>query len=235
MSPREMQIAFQDYFERSGVDLDITSTELFRELNESQDDVVERYFTQFERDNVVTAVLEPLVDRKELQPSGQGVSSVANVVVDVVDLPADFRYLLGLAAKIEYVKGGYGSVTGTSPRVIDDGDKISLTRVCRLAQHDDINRLMADPFTRSTWKEPLAVVADDKIRVYCDTEFVVSDIVLDYLKDPDTIALADPSGSPAAVSSELPEFLHREIVDVAVERHLNRASTVRSTNNQPSS
>lgn len=245
MTPRQMQIAFQDAFERAELDLDITSTELFKELNDAQDVLVSRLFKEFEKDNMVSAGIAPFIVRNAaISTVNTGVTGLAGFSVDRGTLPADFRFFVALRAGVEWVYGGYTAtaISGEldSPpynRTIDagNGDNI-VSRVvpCRISQQDDLYRLLQDPFNTTLFRSPLAVLHDAYIDVFADNStFVTPTLYLDYVKVPDTISLTGGGeGGLDPVPSEFPEHLHRELVDLAVERYLQRVTTVRSTANQ---
>lgn len=231
MTARQMQIAFQDAFERSGLELNLTSTELFNELNDAQDVIVAQLFAQFETTNQISAALAPLVIRNlEIETDYPGVDTFSGYTIDRASLPSDFRFFISLISKVEWVFGGYSGTTvdGGSNRTVDDVGKNTSYRLTKISQQDDIYRMLADPFNKPDFKGPIAVLHDSFIDVYSDdSTFVVPNVYLDYLKDPDQISITG-SGTP----SELPDELHRQIVDTAVERYLQRITGVRSTTTQ---
>jgi len=232
MTARQMQIAFQDAFERSGLELNLTSTELFKELNDAQDIIVAELFSQFEATNQVSAALAPLVIRNlEIETDYPGVNTISGYTIDRANLPSNFRFFISLTSKVEWVYGGYSGTTvdsGTNNRTVDDVGKDTSYRFTGISQQDDIYRMLADPFNRPNFRGPVAVLHDSFIDVYSDNStFVVPNVYLDYLKDPDQISITG-AGTP----SELPDELHRQIVDTAVERYLQRVTGVRSTTTQ---
>lgn len=225
MSPLDMQIAFQDAFFRTGIPLEITSSEMFREMNEAQDDIVSQAYQRFEKDLIVTSTLMPLVVRNaELIPTVSTDSVIDGYTVDRITLPADFRYFISVAAKTEWVYGGYSGVTGTNPRSVDDVGKVIKVRGVRIVQQDDIDRVLQDPFSKPLYRSPVAVIHDSYIDFYTDnSSFVVSAGYLTYIKDPNVISLDGGAGG-SAVPSELPEHAHRDIVDLAIANFLSRVS-----------
>ena len=231
MTAREMQIAFQDAFERSGLDLNITSTELFKELNDAQDQIVAQNYQEFEKNNQISAALAPLVVRNSsVTTTYPGVATLEGFTVDRGALPADFRFFIALRAGVEWMYGGYSGVTvdgGTSNRTVDDVTKVTRVTPVKIIQQDDLYQILQDPFNKPLFRVPVAVVHDAYVDVYADdSTFAVPTVYLDYLKNPDEISLTGPT------PSELPEHLHRQIVDTAVERYLRRVTTVRQTTNE---
>lgn len=231
MTARQMQIAFQDSFERAGLELNITSTELFKELNDAQDQIVSQLFNQFEQSNQVSAALAPLVVRNTaINTAYPVVDTLDGFDVDRATLPADFRFLIALRAKVEWVFGGYSGTVldGSQNRTVINLDKVTTKRACRISQQDDLYTLLEDPFNKPIFRDPIAVVHDTYIDVFTnDSTFTVPAVYLDYLKDPDQITITGGD-----TPSELPDDLHRQIVDTAVERYLQRTTTVRSTTNK---
>jgi hypothetical protein len=230
MTARQMQIAFQDAFERADLDLTITSTELFKELNDAQDLIVAQLFQDFEMNNQISAALAPLVVRNAsittTYPSAQALDGFT---IDRAALPGAFRFFIAARARVEYKYGGYSGVTldGGLNRTVDDVSKSTLTVPVRISQQDDIYRLLQDPFNKSLFRNPVAVIYDTYLDVYADdSTFATPTVFLDYLKDPDEISLTGPT------PCELPDHLHRQIVDTAVERYLQRTTTVLSTANK---
>ena len=237
MTPRQMQIAFQDAFDRAGLDLDITSTELFKELNEAQDVLVSRLYKEFEKDNQISAGIAPFVVRNaSITTAYTGVVALNGFTVDRGTLPAGYRFFLSLRASVQWVSGGYTAtvVSGTPVfnRTVDSGQGdtiVTRTVPVKIVQQDDLYAVLQDPFSKPLFRSPVAVLHDAYVDAYADNStFVIPTLYLDYVKVPDTISL-DGGQQGAAVPSEFPAHLHREIVDLAVERYLQRVTTVRST------
>jgi hypothetical protein len=232
-----MQIAFQDAFDRAGLDLEITSTELFKELNEAQDVMVSRLYREFEKDNQISAGIAPFVVRNTTITTTHDASRIAldGFTVDRGLLPASYRFFLALRAGVEWIYGGYTQTILADPstnRTIDvqEGETV-VTKVVpvKIVQQDDLYAVLKDPFSKPLFRSPVAVLHDAYVDAYADNStFVIPTLYLDYVKVPDTISL-DGGEEGAAVPSEFPVHLHREIVDLAVERYLQRVTTVRST------
>lgn len=231
MTAREMQIAFQDAFERAGLELNLTSTEVFKELNDAQDQIIAELFKNFEQTNQISAALAPLVVRNlSINTTYPAASVLQGFTLDRVPFPADFRYFIALRAQVEWVYGGYAGTTvdGNSNRTVTDASPDTSIRPVKIAQQDDVYRLLSDPFNKADHKQPLAVIHDDAADIYSDdATFVCPKGYLDYLRDPATISITG-AGTP----SDLPDDLHRQIVDTAVERYLQRTTSVRATTNQ---
>jgi hypothetical protein len=229
MTVRQFQIAFQDAFERANLTLDITSTELFREINEAQDDIIDELYLRFEQNNMISAALSPLVMRNtEILTDYAAEISLDNYSIDRVTLPTNFRYLIALRAEVEWMYGGYSGTTVDvdGNRTVDDVEKTTKIVPVRIVMQDHLHQILKDPFNKSIFRSPVAIRHDDAIDIYCDTStYVAPKAYLDYVKKPATIAL--PS-----TSSELPDYVHRDIVDRAVAQFLSRSGNVSQTNKQ---
>jgi hypothetical protein len=215
MTGREMQIAFGRNFEESGqMYTPLQSDVIFSLLNRGQELVVSELFPLFEENTVVTDALRPLVTTTRVETVGDGVQQPSGAYIDSALLPSTYRHLLSSSSVIEFSRGPLTFEISNGKRVATG---VSSTRVVanRQAQHDDILRLLQDPFNTTSRKSPLIVTDEVGISVYTDDTFVVSEVIIDYLREPKTISLE------AEGSSELPVFLHQQIVDRAFNLYLN--------------
>lgn len=127
----------------------------------------------------------------------------------IVALPGDYWFLA--SAKVLATKGNCQ-------------DKILSTR---LVQHNDEHE--ASPFDRSSFEWRIANIRFNKegIRVFTDGTFTVTKLGLEYLKRPrrihnaqdyqgGTYTALDGTALTGSQDCELPEAVHREIVDLAV-------------------
>ena len=215
MNGREMQIAFGRNFEENGVPYaPLDSDVIFSLLNRSQELTVAELFGSFEKNTVVADALRPLVTTARLDTTGDNTPGVYGFTYDQAELPDTFRHLLASSSLIEFSRGPVTIEVSNGKRVATG---ITSTRVVgnRQAQHDDLHRLLHDPFNTTSRKSPLSVTDEVGITVYTDDTFVVSEVIIDYLREPRPISLG------ADGSSELPDFLHQQIVDRAFNLYLN--------------
>lgn len=98
----------------------------------------------------------------------------------------------------------------------------------KFIQHDDIFKILSDPFNKTKVSNPVYTIKDDHIEVYTDDTFIVDAVKMTYLKTPVKI---DIINSPA-VACDLPDNVHQEIVDMTVNSILEVISDPRyqSTN-----
>lgn len=221
MTARDMQIAWEAWFDHAGRDHELQSEEIFRYLNEAQDDLVQEMFSQFETDQIITDDLRVLIEKdKDVNALYAGADSgIGSFVADYATLPTDLRYLISSRVEVKYNKLDltFTLETKDSARTIS-GSSTTLVVVTRISQSDDIYRLLHDPFNKSIFSDPIGVVNDTRLIVFTDSTFMAERFFIDYLRDPNQISLTGP------VPSELPDNMHKVIVDKAIDRFLQRSS-----------
>ena len=96
----------------------------------------------------------------------------------------------------------------------------------KFTQHDDIFKLLSDPFNTTTYKSPLYTIRDSSLDIYTDDTFIVEAAKMTYLKRPTTVDFGN------TVNCDLPVSVHQEIVDMTVNTILEGISDPRyqSTN-----
>ena len=97
---------------------------------------------------------------------------------------------------------------------------------CKLVQHDDIFPMIDDPFNKTKYSNPLAVMRGRWIDFYTDDKFLINRVKLTYLRHPNTVSLG------LNVSCDLPLHTHEEIVILAVSSILETISDPRSATHQ---
>tara|TARA_R110002051_G_scaffold316701_3_gene396681 strand:+ start:4490 stop:5650 length:1161 start_codon:yes stop_codon:yes gene_type:complete len=93
----------------------------------------------------------------------------------------------------------------------------------KFIQHDDIFKILSDPFNKTKVSSPIYTIKDDHVEVYTDDTFIVDAIKMTYLKKPVVI---DIINSPS-VNCDLPDYTHQEIVDMTVNSILEAISDPR--------
>ncbi len=221
MTAREMQIAWEAWFDHADRDHELQSDEIFRYLNEAQDEVVQEMFAQFEQDQIITDDLRVLIEKdKDVNALYAGADSgIGSFVADYATLPIDLRYLISSRVEVKYNQAGltFTLETKDQARTISSSST-TLVVVTRISQSDDIYRLLHDPFNKSIFSDPIGVVNDSRLIVFTESTFMAERFFLDYLRDPNQISLTGP------VPSELPDNVHKVIVDRAIDRFLQRSS-----------
>ena len=80
----------------------------------------------------------------------------------------------------------------------------------KFSQHDDIYKMLGDPFNRTTHKAPLYTITDNKLELYSNDIFIISNVKMLYIRKPATVSLS------LQVNCDLPDNVHQEIVDMTV-------------------
>lgn len=138
--------------------------------------------------------------------------------VDRGTLPNDYNYLISIRCEVQYARTGVEYTVVANKRVIDGVEgtdyKEWITKA-DIVQSDDIYTLLKDPFNTTSPSEPIADMHSNGIDVYTDDKFIVSKIIINYLKNPVTVSLS------TSTDCDLPEHTHDEIVDMAAELMLS--------------
>jgi len=103
----------------------------------------------------------------------------------------------------------------------DDQDFTQTVGINEFAQHDDIYKLLQDPFNKTKYKSPLFTMKENYVEIYTDDTFIVQDIKITYLRKPETV---DNGNS---INCDLPDHTHQEIVDMTVSTILEELSDPR--------
>ena len=87
-------------------------------------------------------------------------------------------------------------------RVPSTPDFIRETYACRLVQHDDIFKLVDDPFNKTKYSSPLTVMRDKRLDIYSDDTFITDKVRITYLKRTEIVDLGNQ------VNCDLQESTH---------------------------
>lgn len=139
------------------------------------------------------------------------IAPTAGVEFQQFDLPVDYLYLVNLRATIRRENCKRAELT--SPRV---------TVPVRIVNNREVYFMQQDPFARSNGQSPLAVLSDNDIKVFQNSEnFILEGISADYIRTPQEIDLQ------LNQTSELADHTHHEIVDIAVKTILESIESPR--------
>lgn len=83
--------------------------------------------------------------------------------------------------------------------------------VNRLAKSDRIGKLKQSTFSKSKPFSPLSVLEDNTLKVYSDDTFIVTQLLISYIRKPRKVSLN------LGHNCDLPEEIHQSICDQAVE------------------
>jgi hypothetical protein len=154
-----------------------------------------------------------------------------NIEVDWAPLPADYLHLVSARARTQ-VSDSFTGINrdsfvwdfqeatyeeDTYSKRVANASQSFETKVAtlRFSQSDDVFRKLDDPFHTTIHNSPLCDLNNDRLNVYTNSTFITEAIVMNYIRAPKEITL---DGVPQ--TSELPEALHREIVERAVRLFL---------------
>jgi len=162
-------------------------------------------------------------------------AGIYDVEVDTVFLPSDYLHLVSsravvLFSKLVTSKGerenlswklGTGKFDGENfdKRIPESGEVYDRKVVpARLTQSQSVYEELNDPFHTTAHKGPVCDLNKDRLNVYTDGKFIVDAVIMNYIRQPIEISLKDEQGN--STTSELPETLHQELVDLAIRLFL---------------
>jgi len=96
----------------------------------------------------------------------------------------------------------------------------------KFIQHDDIFKLLEDPFNTTKYTAPLTTIRGEYIDIYTNDIFIIDKVKITYIRKPKQISLSLGFGC------ELPEHTHQEIVDMTVSSILEGISDPRYKTHQ---
>lgn len=127
-------------------------------------------------------------------------------------VPSDYYFLI--RHTVEVVKTGLPNKVKTPKQI----------------QHDDLSQYLDDPFDGPKYRQPLSMMAGTKLQVVTDNTFSIGSIYFTYIRKPLEMSIdATDVNTPTGFTNvcELPEQIHQEIVDLAVELALENVESPR--------
>lgn len=192
----------------------IDSKDIYYWLNSAQDAFIDKRFAEgdYNLTRRVTEDLRPLF----VKDSNVATTYVGEIIdgyyCDEAALPADHLFLVSVRATTALTSSPAQTVgvirTGTDAK----------KKIIRIVQSDDVYRLLEDPFHSPKKRSGIGDSTEGDFHVYTDGTFVVTSIIFDYIKEPTAIS---DSGN-----SDLPDFVHNDIVTQAVSLFLNKEEEV---------
>jgi|TARA_R110002020_G_scaffold137687_1_gene307077 hypothetical protein len=123
--------------------------------------------------------------------------------------------------RVVYEPVRYAADLTVQRRIPSTTDFIRETHPCRLIQHDDIFKLLDDPFNKTKYTSPLTVMRGTSVDIYTDDTFVIDRIRLTYLRQPVLVSLSTNT------DCDLPVHTHEEVCKLAVSSILEEISDPR--------
>lgn len=221
----------------------VVSEDIVDALNRAQINFTEETFDPddrrregFEENQRVTDELKSLI-RKDNEISAYYAgdeSGTEGSNAERIDLPTDLMYIVSHRSEIEFPADPDDININNSPtppvREVDSSVD-SKTKVVRnrVVQSDDVYKLLSDPFNKPRKSSPIADIHESYIDVYTDNTFIVLNILLNYVKQPQEI-IFEGSGNSNNQDCELPDFVHYEIVNRASRLLLQSKSKTQTEN-----
>ena len=113
----------------------------------------------------------------------------------------------------------YDDLNLLESRVLQKGDREYALN--KFVQHDDISKLIEDPFNTTKYTAPLTTIRSNYIDLYTSDIFIIDRVKITYIRKPQKISLS------LGIDCELPEHCHQEIVDMTVSSILEGISDPR--------
>jgi len=108
-----------------------------------------------------------------------------------------------------------------APQIVSGPGLIVKQTLCKYVQHDDIYKVLDDPFSSTKPSAPLYTMQENFVDLYSDPSFIPDKVVIKYLRRPALMRVA------TGIGSELPEHTHDEIVEMAVKSILEAIQSPR--------
>ena len=119
---------------------------------------------------------------------------------------------VGSSVPGEYIFNNYNFKTlpASATRIPTSTTSTKQVHPCKFIQHDDIFKLLSDPFNTTKFTAPLYTIAGNNIELYSSDIFVIDEVKILYIKKPAKVSLS------LQTSSDLPMHTHQEVVDMTV-------------------
>lgn len=231
MNIREMQYQFGIQLNQFDDALELDSDDIQYWLNKAQYDIVksrysgytadQRGFEQSQRridDIRQLFVRGTKLDYAYVNTSPTFPDATEGYLEQWADFPSNYMFLISSRSKIAYnfptiayttaSQGDHDVATPSNPYV-------SRIVFNRYATADTIYKLLDDPFNKTKPSSPISIISENMIYIIADETFIVTDIYIDYIRKPQEMNIK------GNVDCELPEHLHEEIVQRAVDLLLN--------------
>jgi len=134
------------------------------------------------------------------------------IFIDEAELPAEYRHLIKVSAKVQYNRNGVTYTLSSGKREIEgvlDTDYAEKKVPCKFFQQDDVHVFTGDPFNKPKINNPKFSVNDNSLFIYTDDTFIVDEVYATYIKSP---AIVDINGS---TDCDLAVSTHEDIVEIA--------------------
>lgn len=177
---------------------------LFYYINRAKDSYVKQFFRVFQQNQEISDNIRTLVTTKTY--SSDDITAMGARYE--VEYPSDYVFAVGENVYIA-IKSGYNVCTNITKSVETDVLEATVENLS-----SQLNNSLSDHRLRHNIAKPIRVYQDNKIVLYTDGKYSISNYKLTYLrKAKDLGAYADLTKE----YTDLPENTHQEIVDLAVQ------------------
>jgi hypothetical protein len=234
MNVKQMQYEFGIQMNQFDSALQLDSDDILYWLNKSQERLVKDRFTGrrlnvgFEQSFDLIADIQNLIERNWKDTTDYAPEfSVDEFEADKITLPSNYLYLINHRC-VTYVK--YPQISWTLNEATNRREPESSARLHsrsgNFTQLSDIFTVLDDPFNTTSATGVVTTISGNNIVAYTNKTFVVKDIVIDYIRVPKKLSLTTNDGDNTT-TSELPEHLHKEIIELAVDLFLQNTRNLK--------
>ena len=183
----------------------------FQEAHEKLDVIIDKHdlswFEPEEKDVFLNLAQQEFVNQRysEFEINEKRRQDIRTLVTtqvstgNTITIPNDMLYVLSVKGEFIVTSLGQNELRETSIRPI---------------QHDDVNKIIHDPFNKPTNFDPVYITNSNEIAIKCDS--AASNVSLVYIKEPIAV---DGTNTPNGVF-DTPSYTHNEIINIAVRKML---------------
>jgi hypothetical protein len=234
MDAKQLQYEFGIQLNQFHLPLELTSDDIFYWLNKSQERLVKDRFTGkrlnvgFEQSFDLVADLENLIERNRQEFTKYAPEfNVDYFKADKITLPLNYLYLINHRCT---TYSNYPELLWTlnesSQRREPPNSARQQVKGANFTQLSDIFTVLDDPFNTTGATSVVTTISGNNIVAYTDKTFVVKEITIDYIRVPKKLSLTI-NDNTTTTTSELPEHLHKEIIELAVDLFLQNTRNLK--------
>lgn len=234
MDAKQMQYEFGIQLNQLNLPLDLTSDDIFYWINKAQERLVKDRFTGkrlnigFEETFDLIADLQNLIERNRQETTVYAPDyNFDKFKADKVSLPLNYLYLINhrCVTYNNYPELSWELDSLGVRRLQNQPAKLNI-KGSYFSQLSDIYKVLDDPFNTTSATGVVTTISGNDIIAYTDKTFVVKEIIIDYIRVPKKLSLTTDDGSNTT-TSELPEHLHKEIIELAVDLFLQNTRNLK--------
>ena len=210
MTEREFQIGFEkqliQILPQYEAEQKLTSNTIFFYINKAKDFYIRDLYRQFQRNQELSDKLRTLVKTKEYTNADFTISNNSYST----EYPEDYVFALGEKVQIE-VKSEYNNC----PNLISNSSDVIEATI------ETVDKMLENSLSEYHLKynqaKPIRVFTDNKIVLYTDGKYTISNYWLTYL-----ILAKELGNNLEEEYIDLPKSTHKEIIDIAVNMYIQQ-------------